>query len=443
MSGTNHVSGGLLFTGIFASFWNINIFSDATLIALTIFGALLPDIDHRKSPIGRLFFPISRYLDTRFGHRTITHSLLFLLSCTLLCYLIQHLNISPHSELDSEPPPITIIFFFSALSHLILDMVTIKGIPLFYPFIKNPCVIPGNPNFRLESGSMRTEAIALLIFCSLLFTCRDLFANGFWTSYNSTFGTISHIHKESKSSNDYLLVAYQITHNGKPEQDTAILIQSTENTATLYKKGQILTLNQTDPTQHIIDVKPIHTHMPYQVQTLNKLYTQSDIAEIQAIFQTQIITGDIRSNRPFHYYTNGIPETKTQLKISNAYNTQIALITDSADIDTRQQLQQLNIQVKQDIVQWQQENKQWRTIKQQIDSLTQERHTNKQPYQLNNIESQIIALRAQLKSTTEPRYTPDPIKLSKVEYLLRKLKHPDAQTFHINIQYPIIPKQYQ
>jgi inner membrane protein len=83
MSGTNHIAGGLLFTGIFASFWNINIFSDAGLLGLTVLGSVLPDIDHTKSPIGKLFWPLSRYLDTRYGHRTITHSLLFLVFISL------------------------------------------------------------------------------------------------------------------------------------------------------------------------------------------------------------------------------------------------------------------------------------------------------------------------------------------------------------------------
>jgi inner membrane protein len=37
------------------------------------------------------------------------------------------------------------LFYFSVLSHLIFDMVTLAGIPLFYPFYKNPCVLPANP----------------------------------------------------------------------------------------------------------------------------------------------------------------------------------------------------------------------------------------------------------------------------------------------------------
>ena len=89
MSGPNHIAGGLVFTGIFASFLDINIFSQIDYIIWTIFCCLLPDIDHRKSLIGKTFYPIAKFLDKRFGHRTITHSLMFLVLCFLLVAFIE------------------------------------------------------------------------------------------------------------------------------------------------------------------------------------------------------------------------------------------------------------------------------------------------------------------------------------------------------------------
>jgi inner membrane protein len=56
-------------------------------------------------------------------------------------------------------------------------MVTLAGIPLFYPFYKNPCVLPANPE-REWSGNIRQEGIILLCFVSYFFM-QDLFANGF------------------------------------------------------------------------------------------------------------------------------------------------------------------------------------------------------------------------------------------------------------------------
>ena len=45
-------------------------------LILSIAGAtsLLPDIDHTQSIYGRIFYPISKQINEKFGHRTITHS---------------------------------------------------------------------------------------------------------------------------------------------------------------------------------------------------------------------------------------------------------------------------------------------------------------------------------------------------------------------------------
>ena len=73
MTAPNHAIGGIGFTGLFCSIFTINIFSNPLYIFLTIFGSLLPDIDHTKSIIGKLFYPFAKWISIKFGHRTITH----------------------------------------------------------------------------------------------------------------------------------------------------------------------------------------------------------------------------------------------------------------------------------------------------------------------------------------------------------------------------------
>jgi inner membrane protein len=80
MGGPNHVAGGVVFTGIYLSMFDVNIYSQPHFLFFTAFFSLLPDIDHTKSLIGKPFFPLARYLDRKSGHRTITHS--------LLCYFL-------------------------------------------------------------------------------------------------------------------------------------------------------------------------------------------------------------------------------------------------------------------------------------------------------------------------------------------------------------------
>jgi inner membrane protein len=83
MTSPNHIAGGIVITGILSSLWNINIFANPFSIIITVFGSLLPDIDHTKSLIGKLFFPISKQIAKKYGHRTITHSLFFLFTVTI------------------------------------------------------------------------------------------------------------------------------------------------------------------------------------------------------------------------------------------------------------------------------------------------------------------------------------------------------------------------
>jgi inner membrane protein len=52
MSGTNHVAGGIVFTGIFCSFWNVNVLSSPLLLSLTALFSLLPGVllANRQNP---------------------------------------------------------------------------------------------------------------------------------------------------------------------------------------------------------------------------------------------------------------------------------------------------------------------------------------------------------------------------------------------------------
>ena len=45
-------------------------------LGLAILGSQLPDIDTTTSTIGKIFYPISSWIEDRFPHRSITHSLL-------------------------------------------------------------------------------------------------------------------------------------------------------------------------------------------------------------------------------------------------------------------------------------------------------------------------------------------------------------------------------
>jgi inner membrane protein len=210
MSGINHITGGIIFTGIFTSFWNINIFAKPEYLSLCAFTSILPDIDHTKSPIGKLFYPLSRYLDRNFGHRTITHS--------LLCFTILLICISVIEKTYTHNSNYSLIFAFSYASHLIFDMMTKEGVPLLYPFNNNPCVIPGNPDRRLQSGNFKTETIIFCLLIPIGISCKSLFENGFWTTFDRTFGNLKNINFEFRESPQLIKLTYEASYLGKKYQ---------------------------------------------------------------------------------------------------------------------------------------------------------------------------------------------------------------------------------
>ena len=111
----------LLFA-LFISLLIINYFNLNPLIFILIlvFSAVLPDIDHSKSWIGRKIKPLSFLVNFIFGHRRLIHSLFFALVIGVLIKIF----------FDNYYIP----FVIGYLSHLFLDTITKQGVYLFYPF---------------------------------------------------------------------------------------------------------------------------------------------------------------------------------------------------------------------------------------------------------------------------------------------------------------------
>ena len=135
---------------------------------------------------------------------------------------------------------ITHIFIWAYASHLILDMLTIKGIPLLYPFKKNPCVIPGNPKFRSHTSDFKTEAMMFGFFVLLAFSLQDLFANGFWNTYNRKWNSLKALYTEQKTYDKLIKVNYDYEEKGARFTGTGILVDGHFEKALLFDKGFIL-----------------------------------------------------------------------------------------------------------------------------------------------------------------------------------------------------------
>lgn len=118
MTGKTHIMGGIASAAAVVHYQH---YDPTIFIIAGAFGAVLPDICHGGSKIGRRFPLISKVINTIFGHRTFTHSLLFLL---LVGYLL---------TLFTDNSSIIMGVLVGMVSHFILDAATKNGIKLFYP----------------------------------------------------------------------------------------------------------------------------------------------------------------------------------------------------------------------------------------------------------------------------------------------------------------------
>jgi inner membrane protein len=118
MTGNTHIIGGIAASLAFAQVSN---YDPIILVGAGVVGALLPDICHGGSKIGRTFRITSKIVNTLFGHRSFTHSLLFLLLIAILM----------NTYVPNES--ITAGILVGMASHYVLDMATKNGIKLLFP----------------------------------------------------------------------------------------------------------------------------------------------------------------------------------------------------------------------------------------------------------------------------------------------------------------------
>lgn len=283
MTTPNHVAGGIVITGVFSSFVGFNILESIPAIATVIVASIFPDIDHPSSLIGKTLLPISKFLNKRFGHRTLTHSLLGFLIFTCL-FAISNNYLFPSHQL-------TTIAAIAYASHIILDMMTKAGVILFYPFLKNPCVMPGQPQMRFKTGDLRTETMIFSFFTLMGIFLYPLMSNGFWTQYNRTFGTPAHLVSEFQKSDNLLLVHWKIKQ-GTAELQSAGYCISAESPSKIYLIDQ--TTEQIHQLEGIVlSTIPEHTNKTLNFQpisfvnistdSLNYLLTQNYFRELQFV----------------------------------------------------------------------------------------------------------------------------------------------------------------
>ncbi|MEK8022877.1 MAG: metal-dependent hydrolase [Candidatus Hydrogenedentota bacterium] len=159
MTSITHIPFGLLTAEFACSSFEFEM--DGTALALAAIGSLLPDIDHPRSTIGFLFYftGIPQFLERKLGHRTVTHSWVFLVACLFL-FIPLWIGWGLLYYLAA---------WFGVLSHILIDMANIPGVPLFWPH-RARWVFPASEDYRINVGS-----VPEFILCALLFLVTTAF----------------------------------------------------------------------------------------------------------------------------------------------------------------------------------------------------------------------------------------------------------------------------
>jgi len=116
--------------------------ANAFVLGASIIGSQLPDCDTTESMAGKIVYPIARFLEERFPHRTVTHSFL---SSAVLAIASSPLLYFHHWQFWAA---LNIGHFCGWFS----DCFTKSGVSAFWPS-PSRLVIPGNPKARLRSQS--------------------------------------------------------------------------------------------------------------------------------------------------------------------------------------------------------------------------------------------------------------------------------------------------
>ncbi len=183
MNSTAHKCGGVAFaslsTLIFSTYNHISIEQGIMLITGATFGALLPDIDHKGSEVGKKLKPISNIVCKNTQHRGFTHTFV----CTFIVSMFLFGLVGIIKSLYYES--LTHRFILGATSGFLVWVAMDTALNSMRPkFIHNKRI---KKLLDLEYPSLIILISICIIFSSKVYDSLDMFASG------ATIGYISHI----------------------------------------------------------------------------------------------------------------------------------------------------------------------------------------------------------------------------------------------------------
>ena len=229
MLAPTHSIFGISLTLIILALFGIKLSLHWTIMVAAVFGALIPDIDLTRSTISKLCYPLSKFIEDNFGHRTMTHSLIgwgiatavFSLLVGIIVWLVGangysplHIPAIPHQLIPRWIAAFSIGYF----SHLILDMFNPRGVNLLWPKTTRD-VVSKNKKLRLAVGS-GAEIVVFGILIIIMFASLPLSKYGLSSSLRWLLATPAAAIEEFKTLQTKTYLEFTGTFKETREQIT-------------------------------------------------------------------------------------------------------------------------------------------------------------------------------------------------------------------------------
>ena len=204
--------------------------ADPKVLGLAALSSLLPDCDNSGSYPGRLLRPLSRYLEERFPHRTITHSFVATLAIGVIGLPL--VWVGGWGGWVSG-------YFWGWFA----DTFTKSGVTAFWPH-RARLVIPGNPKLRLTTGSPAEWWVLGLSLPLLLLSLNLQSQGGLLRTFNLWMGIPNGAVELVNQDQDRYLLTAQIdgihTLTQQRVQGTFQIVRSLTTTDLLVERGDKL-----------------------------------------------------------------------------------------------------------------------------------------------------------------------------------------------------------
>lgn len=140
-------------------------------LAGVAFGSLIPDIDEENSSIGRRVPLIASFINDRFGHRKITHNLLFYIFIFMFAYY-QSLYVTSYVY------TFLLGFGIGGILHILEDCLTNGGVPgALKPIIRNFVLLKKNWRFNTNGkfeNYIYYPIITIIFFLEFMYLNKEI-----------------------------------------------------------------------------------------------------------------------------------------------------------------------------------------------------------------------------------------------------------------------------